>query len=123
MGTLVTFQPITDQRLMNSEIKVIQPSGILDSINGNRLRRDVMDAAESGAKTLLIDCQAVEFMDSSGLSALVMSLKTVREVGGKLFLCSINEQLNMLLELTGMDSVFDVFPDRDAFDQATAITQ
>lgn len=105
---------------MNPEIKVIQPSGILDSINGNQLRREVMDAAESGAKTLLIDCQNVEFMDSSGLGALVMSLKTLREAGGKLFLCSINDQLNMLLELTGMDSVFEVFPNRDDFNQAMA---
>lgn len=107
---------------MNSEIKVIQPSGILDSMNGNHLRREVIDAVEAKAKTILIDCKDVEFMDSSGLSTLVMALKVVREVHGKLFLCSINDQLRMLLELTSMDSVFNVFSNQEEFNQVMLAT-
>lgn len=103
---------------MSSEIKVIQPSGTLDSINGNHLRREVIDAVKAEVKTILIDCKDVEFIDSSGLSTLVMALKIVRDVRGNLFLCSINAQLEMLLELTSMDSVFVVFPNQEEFNQA-----
>lgn len=104
-------------------IKVIQPSGILDSTNGNRLRRDVNDAIESGAVTVLINCQDVVFMDSSGLSALVMVLKTMREAGRKLSLCSINDQLRMLFELTSMENVFEVFPNQDEFNRLMSVTR
>ena len=64
---------------------------------------------------MLIDFQDVTFMDSSGLGALVLALKTVRAAGGKLFICSINEQVRMLFELTSMDRVFQIFPNRDEF--------
>lgn len=104
-------------------VKVVQPSGILDSTNGNQLRRDVSDAIASGAETVLIDCQDLVFMDSSGLSALVMILKAVREAGVKLSLCSINDQLRMLFELTSMESVFEVFPNQDEFNRVMSATR
>jgi anti-anti-sigma factor len=109
--------PITFRSFM---VKIIQPVGILDSINGNNLRREVIDAVEAGTKTILIDCQAIELVDSSGLGVLVMSLKKVRDVGGRLVLCSINDQLRMLLELTDMDSVFEIFANQEAFSSTSA---
>lgn len=104
-------------------VKVIQPSGILDSTNGNRLRRDVNDAIESGAATVLIDCQGIVFMDSSGLSALIMTLKSVREAGKKLSLCSIKDQPQMLFNLMGMESVFEIFPTQDEFNRLMSLTR
>jgi anti-anti-sigma factor len=56
-------------------------------------------------------------MDSSGLGALVLSLKTVRSAGAKLFLCSINDQIKMLFELTSMDRVFEIFSSREELEQ------
>ena len=56
-------------------------------------------------------------MDSSGLGALVLALKTVRGAGLKMFVCSINEQIKMLFELTSMDRVFEVFENREEFEQ------
>lgn len=105
---------------MTSEIKVFRPSGIIDSINGAALRREVNDALAAGAKVILVDFQDVTFMDSSGLGALVMTLKNVREAEGKLALCSIIDQIRMLLELTSMDKVFQVFPNQAAFEQQAA---
>jgi anti-anti-sigma factor len=102
---------------MDSQIKVIQPSGIIDSLNGGQIRREASDAIASGVKTILIDCQNVTFMDSSGLGALVMILKNVREIGGKLALCSIIDQIRMLLELTSMDNILEVFPNQESFNQ------
>ncbi len=103
---------------MDSNVKVIQISGILDSLKGSQLRHAVEAAIQSGNRVLLLDCAAVEFMDSSGLGALVMALKQTRSGGGRLALCNINDQIKMLLELTDMESVFEIFADRSAFEQA-----
>ncbi|EAZ94082.1 Anti-Sigma-factor antagonist (STAS) domain protein [Crocosphaera chwakensis CCY0110] len=56
-------------------------------------------------------------MDSSGLGALVLSLKMVRAAGAKLFLCSVNEQIMMLLELTDMYKVFRIFESREELEK------
>ncbi len=100
---------------MNPVFKVIQPAGILDSAKGSEFRQEIGEMVENGVNIVLIDFQDVTFMDSSGLGALVLALKTVRAAGGKLFICSINEQIRMLFELTSMDRVFQIFPNRDEF--------
>ncbi|MEW5860090.1 MAG: STAS domain-containing protein [Cyanobacteriota bacterium] len=100
---------------MSSAVKVVQPSGILDGIRGNQLRRDISDVVASGANTVLIDLQDVTFMDSSGLSSLISAQRMVRTAGGKLFLCSINDQAQMLFELTKMNRVFEIFADQEEF--------
>lgn len=95
---------------MISEITVVQPSGLLDSVNGNKLRREIGDLINSQAIHILIDFQNIDFMDSSGLSSLVMILKSVKEVDGSLQLGNLNEQIRMLLQLTAMDSIFQIEP-------------
>jgi anti-anti-sigma factor len=99
------------------QLKVIQLTGILDSVSGGQLRRMIEDAIGSGEKLILIDCTAIEFMDSSGLGALVMGLKQTRAIGGRLALAGINDQVQMLLELTDMAEAFEIVPSREAFEQ------
>jgi len=108
---------------MNSTIKVIQLAGILDSTKATQIRREVADGVEQNAEIVLIDLKDVTFIDSSGLGALVVALKTVRAAGGKLYICSINEQVKMLFELTSMDRVFEVFSDRAEFNRQVLMTQ
>ena len=106
---------------MSAKVKVISPVGILDGTRAAEFRQEVAEAVESSDfKTVLIDFKDVTFMDSSGLGALVLSLKTVRAAKLKLCLCSINEQVKMLFELTSMDRVFEVYDSREAFDQAVS---
>ncbi len=93
---------------MNSDIKVFNPSGILNTVSGNQLRRDVNDTITDGINIVLIDLQKVEFIDSSGLGALVATMRTVKAAGGKLFICSVNEQVRMLFNLTKMERIFKI---------------
>jgi anti-sigma B factor antagonist len=106
------------RRKMSSYVKVIRPTGIIDSTCGNQLRREISDLVEAKQINILIDCKEVEFMDSSGLSCLIMSLKKAREAGGYLGLSNVNGQLKLLLELTAMDNVLQVFAGPAAFIQS-----
>ena len=101
---------------MNPVVQVVRPSGILDGTKAGQFRQEISNLVESNVDIVLIDFQDVTFMDSSGLGALVLALKTVRAAGGKLFVCSVNEQIKMLFELTSMDRVFEIFPTREDFD-------
>lgn len=104
-------------KIMSSDVKVLQPQGILDGTKATQFRQEISDSVLAGAKTVLIDFQDVTFMDSSGLGALVLALKTVRAAGSKLVVCSINEQIRILFELTSMDRVFEIFESREVFER------
>lgn len=78
-------------------------------------------ALQSDIDVLLIDFAAVESTSSHGLMALVMAYKRVRETNKRLFLCSVSEQVRMLLELTGMDEVFEVLPESKDIDSPALV--
>ncbi|WP_254445352.1 MULTISPECIES: STAS domain-containing protein [unclassified Anabaena] len=102
-------------KVMNSQVKVIQPQGIFNSKKGNQLREEVDELITSDIKTILIDFKDVTFMDSSGFSALLMTLKIVRQKNIRLVLCSINQQINMIFDMTNTNQFFEVLPDQASF--------
>jgi anti-anti-sigma factor len=103
---------------MMHQVKIFQPNGILDSSKSQEFRQNITEVLESGAKIVLVDFQDVTFMDSSGLGALVLAFKALRAADSKLVICSINEQIRILFELTGMDKVFEIFSNQDDFNQS-----
>ena len=98
-------------------VRVIQPSGLMDGVNGNQLQQEIAATVQAGASQILINFESVSFMDSSGLGALVIAFKRVRVSGSRLSLCCLNDQVTMLLELTGMDEVFEIFGSQEEFNQ------
>ncbi|MBN3884438.1 MAG: STAS domain-containing protein [Nostoc sp.] len=108
---------------MSLSVKVLELSGILDGIRGNDLRREVSGILANGANILLLDMKEVKFIDSSGLGALVSAMQMVRAANGKMFVCSISDQVRMLFELTKMDRIFQTFADQEEFNRQVLATQ
>ena len=94
---------------MNSVVQIIEPKGILDGTKTADFQQQIEQSVEIGVHTILVDFINVTFMDSSGLGALVKALKTVKAAEVNFFICSINEQVRILFELTSMDKYFDIF--------------
>jgi len=99
------------------QFAVVQPSGVFDGSQAGSFRQAIEDHLAT-SNVILVDLQEVKFMDSSGLGAIVAALKTVRSAGGQLYLCALNQQVKMLFELTSVDQVFELFPNRAAFVEA-----
>ena len=102
---------------MNSVVQIIEPEGILDGTKTADFQHQIEQGVDSGVHTILVDFRNVTFMDSSGLGALVKGLKTVDAAEVGFFLCSVNEQIGMLFELTSMDEYFTILEDRAEFDR------
>ncbi|WP_392535205.1 STAS domain-containing protein [Nostoc sp. C117] len=102
---------------MTEQVKVIKLSGNLNATTSQEFRQNITKILELGVKIVLVDFQDVTFMDSSGLGALVLAFKTLRAADTKLVICSINEQVRILFELTNMDKIFEIFPSQEAFNQ------
>ncbi|MFN3361168.1 MAG: STAS domain-containing protein [Pseudanabaenaceae cyanobacterium] len=99
---------------MNSDIKIVEPTGRLDITNVAKFRLEISGVVALKPKVIIIDLKDVTFMDSSGLGALVSALKTARSSQCELYLCSLNEQVQMLFNLTSMSKIFKIYPDRES---------
>jgi anti-anti-sigma factor len=96
------------------DLCILNPVGLLDAQSGADLRQSIGTILAEKPRDILIDCQGLDFMDSSGFGALVSVLKRVREQGRQLYLCGLNSQVRIVLELTGTEKVFIIFPNSEA---------
>ena len=62
---------------------------------------------------LLVDLKGVNFLDSSGLGALVRAMTLSQKEGGQTKLVHTGPQIRKLLEMTKLDSVFEIYDDME----------
>jgi len=86
--------------------------------------RDSLDASNTKAfkddiqpilvrhKHILLDLEALQFVDSSGLGAMLSCLRTVHDRGGHLALCGMSKPVRTLFELVRMYRIFDIYASR-----------
>jgi anti-sigma B factor antagonist len=85
---------------------------------GTMLLRDtIRDALKNGNNRIILNLQAVDFIDSAGLGELVRALASIRSHGGQLKLVNPSENVQHLLKITKLDRVFDI-----ENDEARALT-
>ena len=102
---------------MNFMIRVVQPSNFLSVAAATQFHTEVKKSVESGADIVLVDLKNITSLTSSSFIALVKAMKLVHTSGSQLFICSMNEQIRMMFELTGLDQVFKSFKDVNEFSQ------
>jgi len=76
-------------------------------------KRTVTRLMEQGKVNLLVDMRRVNFLDSSGLGALVRAMTSSQKEGGQTKLLGAGPQVKRLLEMTKLDSVFENFTDME----------
>ena len=78
---------------------------------GQRIRRPLF---WEGTEHVIVDLSGVVFLDSSGASALLLSVSHARALGRTLaFVCPDGDVLRRL-KIYGLDSVLSVFPTRES---------
>jgi len=75
----------------------------------NNLKQRLTENIENGYKKIVVDLSACEFVDSTFLGALVVSLKKVTSLGGDLTLVGFRPAVHSMFELTRMYRVFETF--------------
>jgi anti-sigma B factor antagonist len=87
---------------------VVAVDGELDLETAPRLANWIADALASGSKRVVLDVAEVSFIDSSGLTTLIVGHAEAEKAGAELVLRSVTRQTYDLLLMTGLDQVLAV---------------
>ncbi len=79
----------------------------------DEFKQRLAENIENGYKKIVVDLTDCEFIDSTFLGALVISLKKVTSLGGDLRLVGFQPAVNSMFELTRMYRVFETFKTKE----------
>jgi anti-sigma B factor antagonist len=91
--------------------------GVLDFFSTGAFQEQLNAALDHGPAKLVLDLEAVTFVDSSGLASLVSIQRRVQAAGGWLRLASPQPQLRRVLHTTNLTGHLNVYA---SVDQATS---
>ena len=73
----------------------------------------VSDFVEQGNKSLVVNMQRVNYMNSSGIGALVAAHSRYRRIGGDVKLACLSNSVQNVLAVTKLIDIFDTYPTVD----------
>lgn len=93
----------------SGDIAVLELAGRFDAYEAPSVAEWLREAASSPPARLVVDLSGVNFVDSSGLATLVQGMKRCRQQNGDLHLCSLQQPVRIIFELTRLDKAFAIF--------------
>ncbi|MFO7963234.1 MAG: STAS domain-containing protein [Desulfobacterales bacterium] len=92
-----------------ADVLIVRPlEKRIDAATATDFHQKISDWIDSGNRRIVLNLSKVDFMDSSGLGAIVSGLKKIGNEG-KIVICTVKETVMSLFRLTRMDRVFDIF--------------
>jgi len=88
-------------------------SGELDIATAPKLEDEVRRLEDDGHTLIVIDLRGLEFMDSSGLRALLAADSRARERGARIVLVRGDERIQRVLRITRMDERLEMVDDAE----------
>ena len=102
------------QQTTRDGVTIIAPSGRIDTTTSGAVEAAIRSAVDSGARDLVVDLAAVEYISSAGLRVFLVLAKRLRDLRGRLVLCGMLEPVRQVFRLAGFLPLFRVEPSVDA---------
>lgn len=92
----------------NSETYIIDVNGEMDLYNSYKLKELVMKMLEKKVERYVINLENVDYIDSSGIGALIYICSTIKKMGFRLIITNIHGSVKKVIELTKLMGYFPI---------------
>lgn len=92
-------------------VTVFDLKGRLTVGEASNLREKVTEAVKEGSRQVILNLDEVEYIDSTGLGAMVIGFTSLQKAGGALKLLNLTRRSIELIVLTKLHTIFEVFSD------------
>ncbi len=93
-----------------NDVTILEIEGKLDTMTAPAMRGEFDSLLANGQQTILVNLAKLDYISSAGLRVLLVLAKELRNVGGKLHLCNLNDTVREIFELSGFEGILNVFP-------------
>ena len=107
----MNFDIKTEQ--LRDDAYVISLAGEVDLYTAPEFKQQLLEVIAQGASNVIVDFSNTTFIDSTTLGVLVGGVKRLRTNDGQLTLVCSDRNITKIFEITGLDRVFTIYPNRD----------
>lgn len=90
----------------HNETYIIDVSGEMDLYNSYKLKELVMKMLEKKVDQFIINMESVDYIDSSGIGALIFICSTIKKMNLKLFITNVHGSVKKVIEMTKLMGYF-----------------
>lgn len=91
------------------DVVILDLAGRLDIFTMPPLQDWIANTLARPRCKIVVNMDAVAFLDSTGLATLVQGMKLCQKMGGDLYLCCLRQPVRMIFEMTRLDKAFAIF--------------
>jgi anti-anti-sigma factor len=95
------------------EHKIMEVAGEVDLYNVSELKKALFSITDGQYTSVVVDMANINYMDSSGIGALVAGQKKMKALNGKFALMSIHDDVLNILRLATLDKFFKIYNSKD----------
>lgn len=92
----------------HDQYSVFKLNGRLDSNTATGFEQKLFESIENGAQRLILDFQDLDYISSAGLRVILKATKSLKSSDGKLVLCSMQDYVKEVFEISGFDSFLPI---------------
>jgi anti-sigma B factor antagonist len=82
--------------------------GRLDTPSAVKAQQEITPLLDNADKEIILDCEKLEYISSSGLRLFLSIRKEVAAKGGKMIIEHINEYIKKVFMMTGFINLFEI---------------
>lgn len=91
---------------------IVCPVGRVDGSNVGVLESAIRELLDAGQKTLIFDCQGLNYISSGGLRVLLVMARRMQAEGGKALFCGLVEHIAHVFEISGFTNILTICQNR-----------
>ncbi len=92
-----------------NEVKVLAFEGSLDTGTSPDAQQQLDRLIEEGENRFLVNFEKLDYISSAGLRVLLAAAKQLKGTDGELRICSLNEVVREVFDISGFTTIFKVF--------------
>jgi len=91
-------------------VAVLEPAGFVNAHTVRQFEAAMEELVQEGRYQILLNCRALAYISSAGLGAIMGLIETVRNNGGDILLCELQEGVYAIFDTLGFTQLYKVFP-------------
>lgn len=90
----------------NRDKWVFKPEGDLDIYTSSQFKEEVLKNFNARQSDIIIDGEKLDYVDSTGLGALISILRTTKERQIKIYIENVKPNIRKIFDITDLDKLF-----------------